>query len=246
MHANDIIDFHCHALKRSVDHLVDRENVVTSVIHPAFDDFDDLESYHDFAREVIQDHGGRILAFIGIDFSKDPINIREDFEHVNASGIKIHPILQDIPVNKKEFMKPFMDVIEGLDVPVYVHTDHPGVPIYNKYRPLLKSRFGRFAKHFPSCKLVMGHAGNNDSYLLAKEVLELRNNTLVETSLLPVPSELEKISTRVENGNNRILFGSNEPYSSFQVELKKIEILSLSKNEKRAILHDNARRLLKL
>ncbi|MHA1683445.1 MAG: amidohydrolase family protein [Promethearchaeota archaeon] len=240
-----IIDFHAHAKDGSVEHLVNRDAVETSVIHPAFEDFKELEAYHARASRALREYPDRLAVFIGIDFTKEPDHVSEIFDEVGASGIKIHPLLQDFPINNKEFMEPFMGVISRLKTNLYVHTDHPGTPIYNKYRPLLKSKFGRFAKYFPEQEvIIMGHAGNNDSYLLAKEVMKMRKNVVVETSLAPVPSEFEKMIERIEHGEKRIIFGSNEPYSSIDVELKKIDILDITENQKRMILHDNGRRLL--
>ncbi|MHA1794401.1 MAG: amidohydrolase family protein [Promethearchaeota archaeon] len=242
-----IIDFHCHLKDHSEKHLLEEPRISVRVVHPAFEDFNHLEKYHETIAKILEKYAGKLKAFIGIDFNKEPEKILDDIAFVGAAGIKIHPLLQGIKIQDKEFMKPFMSVIKKSKLPLYVHTDHPGVPIYYKYRTLLKSRFGRLAKNFPDVNpIIMGHAGNNDSYLDAKDVIVRRDNVLVETSLSPVPSEIEKIVKRVNNGENRILFGSNEPYSSFQVEVKKIEILSITDEQKRKILSENARRLLKL
>ncbi|MHA1714943.1 MAG: amidohydrolase family protein [Promethearchaeota archaeon] len=245
-----IIDFHCHLKNGGVDYLESlkkKYNVECFILHPAFKDFNELSKYHDTVSRILEQEPDEFKAFIGIDFSKDPDVIIEDFHMVGASGIKIHPLIQGISIHDKNFMAPFMSVLKSLKAPVYVHTDHPGVPDYRKYRTLLKSRFGRFAKHFPDHDvLIMGHAGNSDSYLDAKEVLKFRINVYVETSLAPVPSEFEKMVKMVPDGENRLLFGSNEPYSAFQVEFKKIEVLSLSNVQKRKILYENARRLLRL
>ncbi len=242
-----IIDFHCHLDKGSPGRVLDlqaRYPVETSVIHPAFEDFKDLAGYHDRVAKMVQANAGKIEAFIGIDFKKDPEEIITTIDHVGAKGVKIHPILQDIEINDKDFMAPFMEVINKHHVPVYVHTDKPGVPDFLKYKTTLKNDFGRISKNFPGVTFIMGHAGNNDSYLDAKLLFSLRPNTLVETSLAPVPSEFEKMIKQAEGGENRILFGSNEPYSSFAVELKKIEVLNITPGQRENILHDNARRVL--
>ena len=247
----NIIDFHCHLdINGSIDHLnaiQDKFGVDISVIHPGFDDFRNLSTYHENIKNILREGTDTFKAFIGIDFKNKPEAIADIFHEIGASGVKIHPILQGIEIHNKEFMAPFMAVLKQLDAPVYVHTDHPGVPNYRKYRTLLKSRFGRFAKKFPDQgKLIMGHAGNNDSYLDAKHVFKLRGNTYVETSLAPVPSEFEKMINRVEGGENRILFGSNVQYCSFEVELKKIHVLNITEKQKQKILFENAKRLLKL
>ncbi|MFX0099550.1 MAG: amidohydrolase family protein [Candidatus Hodarchaeota archaeon] len=248
---SQIIDFHCHLKDGKFEHLLKVQashGVQMSIIHPAFKEFDALDAYHEDASRACGKHPDKLGCFIGINFSKDPESIASDFNALEgALGVKIHPLLQEIQINDKEFMAPYMAVIKKLDVPVYVHTDHPGVPDYQKYRNLLKSKFGRFAKNFPEHdRIIAGHAGNNDNYLVMKEVLKLRKNVYVETSLAPVPTEFEKMVKRIEGGEDKVLFGSNMPYCSIDVELKKIEILNISSEQKNKILQINARRVLKL
>ncbi|MHA1821775.1 MAG: amidohydrolase family protein [Promethearchaeota archaeon] len=200
-------------------------------------------------KELEQTEGGTgwrgdIYKFIPIDFKKDAGHLEEIIENVNPAGVKIHP-LQDFPIDRR-FLEPYFKVVQEHDLLLYIHTDWVPTTEWHKVKNLLPETFERIAKWFPDFTIIMGHAGNNDSYVNVWKILKKYKNVVIETSLSPAPQEIEKVKKHIKDGYKRILFGSNFPFSSTGVELTKIFKMNyFTHEEKEAILRVNAKNLLK-
>nr|MDO8088022.1 amidohydrolase family protein [Candidatus Sigynarchaeum springense] len=185
---------------------------------------------------------GGFFVFIPIDFQGGVGKFKRDVDELNPAGVKLHP-LQCFPLDK-DFLDPYFQTIEESGLLVHVHTDWPSSTEFGKFKPVLGATFGKLARWYPDVIFVMGHAGNNDSYLNIWKIVKQCPNCVVETSMAPTPAELDRIIARV--GADRIVFGSNFPYCNSAVEITRVLALHrASAEDKQRILGENAREMLK-
>lgn len=218
------------------------------VLHPCFQagDFADLPGYYARVAEFLADlppgRRAMVSTFGGVDFTRDPAAILAAVRRHDLAGLKLHP-RQGFTVDRAT-LAPYCEVIQHAGKPVYVHTDWVPSTAYKRRKVTLVHKMRTLARLLPGVPVVLGHAGNSDSYLAIHKVLAKCSNVLVETSMAPTPSELEKAARRF--GAHRLLFGSNAPLCAPAKELKTVEVLRVALSEREQVLGRNAARLLGL
>ncbi|MEX2684944.1 MAG: amidohydrolase family protein [Candidatus Sigynarchaeota archaeon] len=193
-------------------------------------------------RQKFAGWAGQLFTFIPVDFQGGVDKFKRDLDELDPAGVKLHP-LQCFPLDKG-FLDPFFRIIRDRDLLVHVHTDWPSRTEFGKFKPVLGATFGKLARWYTDITFIMGHAGNNDSYLNIWKIVKRCPNCIVETSMAPTPAELDRVIARV--GADRIVFGSNFPYCNTAVEITRVLALHrASAEDKRGILGENARTILK-
>lgn len=105
-------------------------------------------------------------------------------------------------------------------------------------------QLAELARRFPDTPFIMGHGGAGDHlHTDAVPVMELASNIYFETS-----KQGPHLTLRVLNANpewaERILFGSNLPWSSYPLELNKIPMVVEDPDVREAIMGGNMAHLL--
>jgi len=97
------------------------------------------------------------------------------------------------------------------------------------------------ARDFPRMNIVIGHFGNLSGNVI--NAMQQYRNLYLETSIMgSTPYTIQLVADRV--GADRILFGSDVPYSDQLVEILKVTRSNLKTVDKERILYHNAARLL--
>jgi hypothetical protein len=236
-----LFDFHRH-LSPTFASDVQSQELVGACIHPSWleGDFEHYVEYLQAAAELRGNSSIPIFIFGAIDFSQNAEVLAVTIAQQNLAGVKLHP-RQNYPL-RRDLLAPYMAVIAAAGIPLYIHTDWEPSREFGAPSSLLKTTFVKVARWFPQVTMIMGHAGNNDSYLFVKNYIRSLPNVYMETSLAPVPAELTRIVQLV--GSKRMLFGSNAPHGSYAVERKKIEVLLLPDRDKENILYYSAKALM--
>ncbi len=156
--------------------------------------------------------------------------------------------------------EPFLAVCEELDIPIGIHVGlgPPGAPYlpgFSAYRARLHSPLlleEPLLRH-PRLRLYVMHAGwpmLDDMLAMLWVHPQLHVDTGVIDFALPRPEFHRYLRTLVEAGfTNRIMFGSDNMVwpGSIEYAIESIEVADfLTDAQKRAILHDNAARFLRL
>ncbi len=226
----------------------EKYQIFKACIYPSIqaDDFSDLSKYYKRLDQTLTKGGkhlaGKILKFGAIDFTKTPHQVEQVIEKHQLKGLKLHP-LQNFEIDK-EVLMPYLEILENHQLPLYIHSDWVPTTEYKKRKVILEKTIGKVASFVPEIPVIMGHAGNSDSYRDIHKVLKKHSNVILETSMAPTSAELEKAIWK--HGARRVIFGSNEPYCAFDKELKMIEVLNISLPEKKLILGKNAMNLFHL
>ncbi|MHA1580800.1 MAG: amidohydrolase family protein [Candidatus Freyarchaeota archaeon] len=180
--------------------------------------------------------------FIGF-CSVDPHDPRADLileHHIRSGfkGLKLHAIHQ------KFWPSEAMHIWERaakLGIPVLVHSGKIWQGDPDNSNPLL---YRDIIDRFPELKLIIAHLGGTferEALQLAKEY----DNVYLDTSGGPAKKVMVAVKAL---GSERIIFGSDMPFIPYgdpRDEVKKIEKLEISEEEKQLILGENILTLLK-
>lgn len=99
------------------------------------------------------------------------------------------------------------------------------------------------ARQFPSIDFIAGFGGYADMWFEISAAIGSVPNLHLDASMLWSDGILEIIS---KHGADRVLFGSAEPRSRYNVGLRTLERLELSGDVKEALFHQNAKRVFHL
>ncbi len=159
-------------------------------------------------------------------------------------GIKIHPSWHLCYPNDEKYKK-FWDFAEQNQIPVLTHSWNPEVA--NKAQkfsdPFL---FESILKSHPDLRLILAHAGGRGSMLYKViNLMEKFENLYVDfAGDIFVPGLAEEYVRKI--GSERILFGTDMPWTDVRFHLTHTLNLKLGKNDLKNILGLNAANLFKL
>ncbi len=158
-------------------------------------------------------------------------------------GVKIHPEYGPYYIDSPEWERVFALCEEmGLFV-----VTHAGFDFISPDRiAATPERLGRVLDRHPDLTLIAAHLGGNRMWSEVETRLCGRENLYFDTALLALekadPAEVLSIVRR--HGADKILFGSDMPWSDPAAELAFLRSLGLTDGEEKAILEENALTLL--
>lgn len=154
-------------------------------------------------------------------------------------GVKFHPSVSQVEVNDDK-MAPLLNYCEDEELPMLVHCGrHPISHIRNVLEVSKKHRKMTF---------IAAHLGGN-AFDLIEEAIDLckhgnMKNVFLDTSTGRHPELLRKMIKTI--GDERIIFGTDLPYTNMELNMKYIELCELSPREYRNIMSYNfMKRILK-
>jgi predicted TIM-barrel fold metal-dependent hydrolase len=187
-------------------------------------------------------NGGRIIAFGSVmPLAKDSIDELKRIKALGLLGIKLHPYYQGFHVDDKSLI-PLYNAIGELGLITVFHMGND-IGFYDS-NVCTPSMLKEMLVHFKGAPVVAAHLGG---YMCWEETLSVlcKEDVYLDTSYIygriPKPT-FEKIIQK--HGSEKILFGTDMPWSTPLDELRLINSLNLTEREKENILSLNAKRLL--
>ena len=165
---------------------------------------------------------------------KKALKLLKDARNMGFDGLKLNGHLHGYRISD-DIVKPLIEAVQNYRWPVYVHT---GTPITSEPMQLVS-----LAEDFPKVNFIMGHTAFADFWYDVIDSMKRCTNIYAETSLV-CPGTIKSVISHI--GCNRILFGSDFPNGSIEVEIEKINSIGLSKDDLRKVLAKNIERLLKI
>ena len=221
-----------------IEHM-DMWGVDISVIQPVITKPSQTVSTNTWAAECV---GERIAAFGGI--HPDTDDYKRDIDLISSlglKGVKLHA----------EYQKFYPDEIRMLRIYDYAFSKGLTVLHHGGFDPGMPPPFHstpeRFAKMLDEVKggaFVLAHLGAHamwdevEDYLVGRDVYL---DTAMGFECFPLDQFLRIVKN---HGADRILFGSDSPWSDASKEVAILRSLDISENEKEQILSLNAKRLL--
>jgi predicted TIM-barrel fold metal-dependent hydrolase len=222
---------------------MDRNGIDMSLIMGTYDLTPETQrAANDYVAEAVSRHPDRFLGLMWV----SPLwgdRALEEMEHgaeTGLIGIKLYPHGHgNFPLDSP-LVDPLMELAEELGWVVMAHTD-----IDSK---VCSPHLGiRLAQRHPNVPVIFAHMGmNSDVTHFIPGYVKDQPNIYLDTSDTPnLPQFVYK--TPMDVIPDRMLFGSDAPTLSPEVELKKLEVAEelygLTKAEKRKLLGENAARL---
>lgn len=204
-------------------------------------------SYADLARAAEKEP--RLVAFTGIDYTRDqdPGPRLADDVSAGARGLKLHPVIQNIPLTSKRTMEG-VEAFSTHGLPVLFHC---GVSSYylGKERTREQPSYGEvrygaeLVRSFPQVRFIVGHAGLFDVGEVMTTMAGCKN-VWVDTSFQSAATVCKLITTF---GPDRILYASDWPYGNRPPALAVIKAACAGDQAlERRLLFENAAELLGL
>ncbi len=158
-------------------------------------------------------------------------------------GIKIHPEYAPYYIDSPQWRKVFALCQE---MGIFIVT-HAGFDFISPDRiAVTPERLGRMLDEFPNLTVVAAHLGGNRMWDQVERHLCGRKNLYFDTALLATEGLDSTLARSVirKHGTDRILFGSDLPWSDPARELAFVRSIGLAAQELTAILEENALTLL--
>lgn len=166
----------------------------------------------------------------------------DEVKDLGLLGIKFHPEYQDFFVDEPRYF-PLYEAIFARGLLLCFHA---GVDL--SYEPPLHASARRIAKvcdAFPDERIIAAHMGGYQEFDDAMEFLAGRENLWMDTAYVAdrlTPADFAAIARK--HGTDRVLFATDSPWTSFDASLSGVLNAGFTDGELKAILHDNAMRLL--
>ena len=191
-----------------------------------------------------------MLPFTGVDYS-NLHNVESQFladVEYGARGLKLHPILQRVPLNSSETLAA-VEAFAPHNLPVLFHSGvseyyansaekHLATPEYGNIEPSVD-----LISTFPNINFIVGHAGL-DGASAVMELLRPFTNVYVDISFQGIDNVKRLIETF---GPERVMYASDWPWGNQAVSLRIVDqICKQDATLKRLLLFENAARLLKI
>ena len=204
--------------------------------------------------QVAQEHPDKIVAYVGIDPVEDGETMARDLETCHqkgARGIKLHPAVQRVAPNDR-VLWPGYETLQRLGMAVLSHSGPFGGIDFEPSRP---RSFDDVARDFPNLTLVLAHCGGGPYHDEAAELVSQHPNVYFDCTGVASGSgeagegrlsDDEVVGLFRRLGVDRIMFGSDWAFRDPMPDIRRIEGLPLTAEEKRMVLGENARRVLKV
>lgn len=200
-----------------------------------------VPAVNDFA---IAANGGEIISFGSV----HPLyeNYKYEIDRLCGAGIKglkFHPDYQKYFVDD-ESVFPIYEYAAGKGM---IMLFHAGIDIGLKgVIKCTPDRFVNVAKAFSGAKLVAAHMGGYYYADLAEEYLTGKDIYLDTSASLSTLTKKQALRIIRGHGADKVLFATDLPWFSPEKDIKYIESLGLTEEEKEMIYHKNAEKLLRI
>lgn len=222
--------------------LLDEDSIDYGVVLPIATKPTQQTTINNWAKEIYKD---KIISFGTVHpEAEDVIEELERIKDLGLKGVKLHNDYQGVfifdDINLKMYKK-----IEELGLPVVFHMGYD--PISPKVHRAMPYDLLWLHDKFPKLKIIGAHMGGVSAWESVYFYLAGVENIYLDTAFVAgrIPEELY-LKIIKKHGTDRILFGSDLPWSRPSAEKEIIEKLPLSSQEVEKIFYKNAVELLKL
>lgn len=224
-------------LRRSME----ENGVDLSVILPVVTKPAQFETVNKVAAKVCEADDG-LLSFGGIhpDCSDIRQKIRE-IKELGLKGIKIHPAYQEVYMDDIRYLR----ILEAATEQGLIVSVHAGVdiglpePVYAAVEKILHA-----IRETKPEKLVLAHLGGWKEWDAVEEMIAGENVYLDTAFLEDYISDGQLLRIIKKHGADKILFGTDCPWSGQRESIERLQRLPLSEEERKLIFSQNAEKLL--
>lgn len=216
-----------------------------SIVMPVvtrLEQFENVNTYAAWLNENCCEGPNKIMSFGGVHpDDEDYANHLKQIKEMGIKGIKLHPDYQNVYIDDKRFLDIIYKASE-LDLAVLIHAGiDVGLPDAVRCSP---DKAAKMIKEVQPEKLILAHYGGYGQWDMVEEYL-VGEKVFFDTAFIVDRIQEEQFVRIVKNhGADKILFGSDCPWTSQKDSLEFIKNLSIDNNKKEQILGLNAKNLL--
>ncbi len=222
---------------------MDRAGIASSLVASIATKPNQMRSIFEFSRQIKNE---RIHPFISFHPSNDTYEVEEvlgDAHQFGIRGVKLHPMYQNFNIDDK-YMYGFYELMAGMGLQVMFHTGFDMAFPGNNQADVERVR--KVANWFRDLTIVCTHVGGWKQWDRISCLSECRN-VYTETSLtLTEISDDEFVKALSYFDEDRVLFGSDSPWSDQKEMLERTLRLRIPDRLKEKMMYQNAVRLLAL
>lgn len=228
----------------TVSGLIDNMNkfgVDISVVQPVITKQSQTKSLNEWAKSI---SGDSIVSFGGIFPHTDDYKRDIDFVcELGLPGIKLHPEYQSFDVDDPQMLKLYDYALSrGLIILFHAGYDPAYPPPYHSS----PKQFAEISKQMQGGVMIAAHLGGQRQWDDVEKYL-VGTDVYLDTSMgMSYYSHEQFLRIVKSHGADKILFGSDSPWSRANEEIEMLNSLPLAQTEKDLILYKNAKKLLSL
>ncbi|HEY8348466.1 MAG TPA: amidohydrolase family protein [Clostridia bacterium] len=213
-----------------------RINVSKYVVHSSATVVEQVRAINDYIAEVQSSHP-EMVGFATLHPGLADVASEVDrIIGLGLKGIKLHPEFQGFSIDDDDMM-PIYEAVEGR-LPILMHMGDENVDSSSP------ARLSRVLDRFPGLVVIAAHFGGYRMWDLSCEYLIGRNVYIDTSSTLAFISPEQAAGMIRKHGAGKVLFGSDYPMWDHLEEFERFMALGLTEEERRAILFENAEKLL--
>ena len=237
--------------------------ISASVLQPVATKPEQVSKINDSAININLNQDKKIFSFGAA--HPDCKNIREEFSKLSSSGVKgvkLHPVYQGLNIDNERFIK-ILQIAGEFNLFVMIHA---GFDIgFNGNDNAIPERIAKSLDSAgKNCRVILAHMGGWRCWEDSIKFFAERENVYIDTAFslgeftpnddnfYTSPNQCKMLSpnefTRIIKifGANRVLFGTDSPWSSQIQCVKDFDSLELNESEKNLIFYENAAKILGL
>ncbi len=222
---------------------MDRAGIAASLVASIATRPNQMQSIFDFSKQI---KSARIHPFVSFHPSNDTYEVEEvlgDAHQFGIRGVKMHPMYQNFNIDDK-YMYGFYELIAGMGLQIMFHTGFDMAFPGNTQADVERVR--KVANWFKDLTIICTHVGGWKQWDRISCLSECRN-VYTETSLtLTEITDDEFVKALSHFDEDRILFGSDSPWSDQKEMLERTLRLNISDRQKEKMMYQNAATLLAL
>ena len=220
---------------------MDKFGVDISVVQPVITKASQLKTLNEWAKSIESD---KIISFGGIYPHTDDYKSDIDFVvSLGLKGLKFHPEYQDFVLDDKK-MLPIYDYALSKGLMLLFHAGFDPA-----YQPPFRSNpkmFSNILNELKGGTIIAAHLGGQQQW---DDVIEelCGKDIYLDTSMGFKYFTKEQFLKVVElHGVDKILFGSDSPWSRADEEIASLKAMPISEEDKQKIFYLNAKKLLSI
>lgn len=192
---------------------------------------------------AIENNNGNIISFGTV--HPAAFDIEEELNRIaqaGLKGVKLHPAYQGVFLFDERYDMIF-SICERLGLIVVLHMGYD--PVSPKVMHAMPYDLRELALNHPDLAIVAAHGGGMNNWESSVKYLADCPNVYIDTAFLEAFISEEQFNSLLSAFSpDRILFGSDLPWSSPELEKNLIERSNLPESEKQKIYYKNAAQLL--
>lgn len=200
---------------------------------------DDLRKQNDECLEALAHHHDRALGLVYLNPKHTEASLAE-LERCVAQGPMVGVKLWVAVRCSSRLLDPLVERAAELHAPILQHTWYKTTG--NLPGESTSADLAELAARHPKAQFVCGHSGGD--WQLGLQTMRHSPNVVVETGGFDPTTGCVEMAVR-ELGVERVIFGSDVPGRSYASQLAKVRGAEIEEFERRMILRDNLRRLLR-